>query len=92
MKPALIKSYVGTWARVGCAAFHVQLRKAYFVTTLDAICTCVCVTHACVGLGACHVSSRPVLVIWVYMIRNSPGNAQVCLGLQVPMPALALTQ
>ena len=35
MKPALIESCVGTWARVGCTTFHAQLRKAYFVTTLS---------------------------------------------------------
>ena len=33
-----------------------------------------------------HVSSRPVLVIWVHMIRNNPGKAWLCLGLQAPMP------
>ena len=32
-----------------------------------------------------QVSSCLVLVIWVHMIRNNPGNAQVCLGLQAPM-------
>ena len=31
-----------------------------------------------------QVSSCLVLVIWVHMIRNNPGNAQVCLGLQAP--------
>ena len=30
-------------------------------------------------------SSCPVLMIWVCMIRNDPGNAWVCPGLQVPM-------
>ena len=29
-----LQSCVGTWARLGYAAFDVQLRKAYFVTTL----------------------------------------------------------
>ena len=32
-----------------------------------------------------HVSSHPVLVIRVRMIRNNPGNALVCPGLQAPM-------
>ena len=32
-----------------------------------------------------YVSLHPVLVIWVCMIRNNPGNARVCPGLQVPM-------
>ena len=32
-----------------------------------------------------QVSSCPVLVIWVHMIRTNPGNAWVCPGLQAPM-------
>ena len=32
-----------------------------------------------------HVSSWPVLMIWVSMIRNNPGNARVCPSLQAPM-------
>ena len=32
-----------------------------------------------------HVSLRPVLVIWVCMIRNNPDSTQVCLGLQAHM-------
>ena len=31
------------------------------------------------------MSSRPVLVIRVRMIRNDPGNARVCPGLRAPM-------
>ena len=31
------------------------------------------------------VSSRPVLVVRVHMIRNNVGSAQVCLGLQAPI-------
>ena len=34
-----------------------------------------------------HVSLRPVLVIWVRMLRNNLGNARVCPGLQAPMHA-----
>ena len=32
-----------------------------------------------------HVSSRPVLVIWVRMIQINLGNARVCPGLQATM-------
>ena len=37
-----LQSCVGTWARLGYAAFDVQLWKAYFVTTLYAIHISVC--------------------------------------------------
>ena len=36
-----LQSCVGTWARLGYAAFDAQLRKVYFVTSLYAICTSV---------------------------------------------------
>lgn len=35
--------------------------------------------------AADYVSLRPVLLIWVRMIGNNPGNARVCPGLQAPM-------
>jgi len=43
------------------------------------ICACVS-THMLY-----RESSGLVLVIWVRMIRNNPGNAWVCLGLQAPI-------
>ena len=45
-------------------------------------------TYVCVRImlyAGDHVSSCLVLVIWVCMIRNNPGNAWVCPGLQAPM-------
>ena len=54
-----LQSCVGTWARLGYAAFDVQLRKAYFVTTLYAIHSlCTLMLYA-----GDHVSSRPIPVI-----------------------------
>ena len=42
---------------------------------------CACVSTHMLYRG----SSGLVLVIWVRMIRNNPGNAWVCLGLQAPI-------
>ena len=61
---------MGTRARLGYATFDVQLRKAYFVTTLYAIRTSVhaqgrvCYIGVFVS-GSCDMSIR--------MIRNNPG-------------------
>ena len=73
--------WVPAWAKLGCTAFDAQLWKAYFVTTLYDICTCACISMHMLYRG----SSCQVLVIWVCMILNNPGNAQVCPGLQAPM-------
>ena len=62
-----------------------QLRKAYFVTTLYAIryvCSRIYIYMLYTGD---HVSSRPVLMIWVRMVQNNSGNAHVCRDLQAPM-------
>ena len=53
--------------RIWCA-----IAESYFVTTLYAIRTSYAIE------GACHVSSRPVLLIGVRMLRNNPGNARAC--------------
>ena len=57
-----LQSCVGTWAKLGYVAFHVQLRKAYFVTTLYTIRTSVHAYAISVYAGD-PVSSHPVLVI-----------------------------
>ena len=44
-------------------------------------------THNMLYAGE-HVSLRSVLVVWVCMIPNNPGNAWVCPGLQAPMHLL----
>ena len=55
-----LQSFEGTQARLGYAAFDVQLWKVYFVTTLYTIRTRLCTHMLYAGY---HVSSRPVLVI-----------------------------
>ena len=62
--PRCLQSCVGTWARLGYAAFDAQLRKAYFVTTLYTI-------HLHTLYAGDHVSLHPVLMIWVRMIQNN---------------------
>ena len=53
----------------------------YFVITVHCTYVCVCVsTHMLY-----RWSSGLVLVIWVCMIQNNPGNARVCQDLQAPM-------
>ena len=49
---------------------------------------CALSIHLCVGKHALlyRGSSHLILMIWVRMVRNNPGNAQVCPGLQAPMP------
>ena len=73
-----LKSCVCT--RHGYAAFGVQLRKAYFVSTWYAIRIIAIYVRLCTHMlyAGDHVSSRLVLVIWVCMIWNNP-------GLQMPM-------
>ena len=70
-----LQSCVGTWARLGYAAFDAQLRKAYFVTRVYTV------RYTYTSL-LYRGSSHPVLVIWVRMIRNNLGNALVFRGWQ----------
>ena len=58
-----LQSYVGNRARLGYAAFDVQLQKAYFVTTLYPIRTSV---HA---YAICW---------WPRVFASGPGYAQAC--------------
>ena len=78
-----------TWLRrIWCAiaesvCSHYTVRYTY-------VCACVryISTHMLYrrsgGMGA-HFFARLVLVIWVRMIRNNPGNTRVCPGLQAPI-------
>ena len=61
-----LQSCVGTQARLGYARFDVQLQRILSLHCTLYVHLCVCKhTYAIYrGLGACHMSSHPVLVIW----------------------------
>ena len=76
-----LQSCVGTWARLGYTGFDAQLQRILSLHCTLYVRLCVH-KHAYAiyrGLGACHMSSRPVLVIWEREItRAMPRYAQAC--------------
>ena len=94
-KHRCLQSCVGTWARLGYAAFDAQLRKR---TALHrTLYTIVCIRSSVYGrLYTCvstlmlvwgHATCLRVRSLWYEYttLRNNPGNARACLGLQAPM-------
>ena len=70
-----LQSCVGTWERLGYAAFDAQLRKSVFCHYI------VCYTYICVCMCYMLVTMcLRVLSSWYEkrMIRNNSGNARAC--------------
>ena len=80
-----LQSCVGTWARLGYAAFDAQLRKrvALHCTLYTVVCTCVTMLMLVWG----HAARLRIRSLWYEyaMLRNNPGNARACPGLQAHM-------
>ena len=80
-----LQSWVGTRAKLGYAAFDVQLRKRIVTTLYSYTYVCMCVSMLMLVWGhAVHLRIRSLWYEYT-MLRNNLGNAWACPGLQAPM-------